>query len=400
MEPIMQETKKKKRRGLSRRAAVLITAGSTFLLTCALALGGLCLSLGDQGIAVMRGWLLARWAFVEADADLQDASDRALSGMVEGMGDRWSYYVDAESYASLLERRSNQYVGIGVVVDYSREDGILIRSVTPGSPAEKAGLAAGELIVTVQGVRAVGDARYEAVDLIGGTVGEERRMTVRAADGAEREVTLLLAPIDVEVAKGYLTDDGIGVVSLTNFNSNSAQEFQRVTGELLEKGARALVFDMRGNGGGYVDELTQILDYLLPEGIVFQSRPRWGFPEKVESDAACVTLPFAVLVDENTYSAAELFAAELREMRGAYIVGEVTSGKGYSQRLFALNNGGAISVSTACYYTGNGVSLIGTGITPDVVLSLTEDQELLRSAGVLAAEEDPQLQAAFALLQE
>ena len=388
--------KRRVRKPFPRWAVVLVTA----ILSIALTLCALGVFLGNQGLAVVRGWVLARWAFVESDADLQDASDSALSGIVDGMGDRWSYYVNAENYAALLERRSNQYVGIGVIVDYSREDGIYIRSVTPGSPAEKAGLQPGELIVMVEGMSAIGDDRYDAVDRIGGQVGEKRVLQVRDADGTEREVTLVLAPIPLEIAKGYLADNGIGVVSLTNFNSNSAEEFRRVTEELVEQGAWALVFDMRGNGGGYVDELTRILDYLLPEGVIFQSKPRWGAWNRVKSDEACVELPFAVLVDENTYSAAELFAAELREMREAYIVGEVTSGKGYSQQLFALTNGGAISVSTACYYTGNGISLIGTGITPDVVLSLTEDEELLRSAGVLEPEEDPQLQAAFKLLQE
>lgn len=381
---------------MPRWLVVLLTAVITFALTLCM-IGVL---LGQYGIAVVQGWMLARWAFVEEDADLQAASDGALEGLVNALGDRWSYYVDAEDYAALIERRSNQYVGIGVTVDYSGEEGIYIRAVTPGSPAEKGGLQAGEWIVMVQGVSAVGDARYEAVDLIGGQPGEERTLRVRGVTGEEREVTLILAAIEVEVAAGYLTEDGIGVVTLANFNSNSADKFREVTESLLERGAQALVFDMRGNGGGYVSELTEILDYLLPEGVVFQSKPRWGFTEKSESDADCVDLPFAVLVDENTYSAAELFAAELREMQGAYIVGEVTSGKGYSQNTFALRNGGAAGISTACYFTGEGISLIGTGITPDIVLSLTDEEESLRSAGALDPENDPQLQAALKLLQE
>lgn len=388
--------KKRTAHPVPRWLVALLTAVITFSLTLC-AVGVL---LGQHGIAVVQGWVLARWAFVEEDADLKAASDGALEGMVNALGDRWSYYVNAEEYAALIERRANQYVGIGVTVDYSREDGIYIRAVTPGSPAEKAGLLAGEVIIEVQGVTAAGDARYEAVELIGGQPGEERTLRVRDATGKEREVTLTLAAIAVEVAKGYLTEDGVGVVTLANFNSNSAKEFQEVTEDLVEQGARALVFDVRGNGGGYVAELTEILDYLLPEGVVFQSKPRWGFRYEKESDEECVDLPFAVLVDADTYSAAELFAAELREMRGAHIVGEVTSGKGYSQNLFSFLNGGAAGLSTACYFTGEGVSLIGAGITPDVLLSLTDEAESLRSAGVLKAENDPQLQAALKLLQE
>ena len=372
----------------------------TAVLTFALTIGVLGLLIGRDGLAVMQGWMLARWAFVEEDVDLQAVSDGALDGMVEALGDRWSYYVDEESYAALMEHRSNQYVGIGVIVDYTNEEGLYIRSVTKNSPAEKAGLLAGELIIEVQGVSAAGDARYEVVDLIGGQPGEERVLKVRSTAGEEREVTITLAPVAVEIATGYLTEDGVGVVTLANFNSNSAEMFREVTDDLVEQGACALIFDVRGNGGGYVDELNDILDYLLPEGIVFRSEPRWGKAYERESDAECVDLPFVVLVDENSYSAAELFAAELRETAGAYIVGEITSGKGYSQRTFALLNGGAAGISTACYYTGGGISLIGTGITPDVLLSLSEEAEILRSAGVLEAENDPQLQAALKLLLE
>ena len=150
---------------------------------------------------------------------------------------------------------------------------------------------------------------------------------------------------------------------------------------------------MRNDGGGYVRELTQMLGFLLPEGPVFQSSPRWGSATVIESDADCIDLPFGVLVNGQSYSAAELFAAQLRESAGALIVGEVTSGKGYSQRTFPLLNGGALGLSTARYSTGSGVSLIGTGLTPDVEVSLTEEEAAKLAAGQLAPEEDPQLQA-------
>lgn len=377
-----------------------LVAMLTAVITVVVTLGAVALLMGRNGLAVMEGWLLARWAFVEEDTDLQAVSDAALSGMVSALGDRWSYYVDDESYAALLERRSNQYVGIGVTVDYTDERGLHIQSVVAGRPAEKAGLTVGEVILAVGDVDISGEARYQATELIGGQPGEERTLTILGTDGTVREVTLVLEAITVEVASGYMTEDGVGVVTLSNFNTNSAEEFKEITDGLVEQGARALVFDMRGNGGGYVSELTEILDYLLPEGVVFQNDPRWGFSYRKKSDEDCIELPFAVLVDANSYSAAELFAAELREAVGAYIVGEVTSGKGYSQNTFPLLNGGAAGISTACYFTGNGVSLIGTGILPDVTLSLTDEQESLRSVGELTAENDPQLQAALRLLEE
>ena len=143
-----------------------------------------------------------------------------------------------------------------------------------------------------------------------------------------------------------------------------------------------------------------MLDFLLPEGAVFQSTPRWGFASAIRSDADCIGLPFGVLVNGASYSAAELFAAQLKESAGAPIVGELTSGKGYSQNTFPLLNGGAIGLSTARYSTGSGVSLIGTGITPDVEVSLTEEENRMLKAGQLLPEADRQLQALIQWMEQ
>lgn len=365
----------------------------------AVTLGSLALLLGREGLALVQGWLLARWAFVEDDADLGRAADTALSGLVGGMGDRWSYYIAPESYQALQDRRANRYVGIGVTVDYSDERGLLIREVTAGSPAEQSGITAGELITAVDGQSVAGDARYEGVDLIGGGEGTEQTLTVLGADGQEREVVLTLRYIAIPVVTGELLDNGMGLVTIRNFNTNADKEFRETVNDLTARGASALIFDLRNNGGGYINELTHMLDFLLPEGAVFQSDPRWGFSSISRSDEDHIDLPFGALVNADTYSAAELFAAQLRETLGTPIVGEVTSGKGYSQNTFPLANGGAMGVSTARYCTGGGVSLIGVGITPDITLSLSEEQAAQLTAGTLPPAEDPQLQALIGLME-
>lgn len=148
------------------------------------------------------------------------------------------------------------------------------------------------------------------------------------------------------------------------------------------------MFDMRNNGGGYLHELTDMLDYLLPEGPIFITRDKAGNEDVTYSDASCVDLPMAVLVNANTYSAAEFFAAELQEQGAAVIVGEPTSGKGYSQQTFTLAYGGAVNISTAAYCTGSGTSLIGTGLTLDAEVYNTDDGT------------DAQLAAALELLAE
>ena len=376
-----------------RRIPTAVTVLLSVVITLAVVAGAVIALLGRDGLAVVQGWLLARWAFVEEDADLSEAADQALSGMVTGLGDRWSYYVDEESYAALQDSRANEYLGIGVTVTTEREEGLSVLSVTPDGPADRAGVVAGDVITAVDGVSVAGEARSEGTGLIGGEAGTQQKLTLLGADGTTREVTVTLEYIQVAVVQGTMLDNGMGLVTIRNFNSRATEEFETAVTELVEQGASALLFDVRNDGGGYVRELTQMLDFLLPEGPVFQSSPRWGSATVIESDADCIDLPFGVLVNGQSYSAAELFAAQLRESAGAPIVGEVTSGKGYSQRTFPLLNGGALGLSTARYSTGSGVSLIGTGLTPDVEVSLTEEEAAKLAAGQLAPEEDPQLQA-------
>lgn len=376
-----------------RRIPTAVTVLLSVVITLAVVAGAVIALLGRDGLAVVQGWLLARWAFVEEDADLSEAADQALSGMVTGLGDRWSYYVDEESYAALQDSRANEYLGIGVTVTTEREEGLSVLSVTPDGPTDRAGVVAGDVITAVDGVSVAGEARFEGTGLIGGEAGTRQKLTLLGADGTTREVTVTLEYIQVAVVQGTMLDNGMGLVTIRNFNSRATEEFETAVTELVEQGASALLFDVRNDGGGYVRELTQMLDFLLPEGPVFQSSPRWGSATVIESDADCIDLPFGVLVNGQSYSAAELFAAQLRESAGAPIVGEVTSGKGYSQRTFPLLNGGALGLSTARYSTGSGVSLIGTGLTPDVEVSLTEEEAVKLAAGQLAPEEDPQLQA-------
>ncbi len=362
------------------------------LLTLLLSTGLWCLALGPSGIAMVQTYLLARFAFVEPDADLEGATDKALSAFVDGLGDRWSYYLPAQRHQETIERRANSYVGIGVTVDsVSREEGLLVQSVTRDGPADKAGVLAGDVITAVDGASIAGEGRETTSDLIRGEEGTKVALTLLGEDGASRDVTCTRATLHNSSAQGRLLDNKVGYVQLSNFYSGSADSFQAEVDALLEQGAESLLIDLRGDPGGYVSELEQILDYLLPEGPVFTHKPRWWFKSVYVSDENCVDLPMAVLVNQHSYSAAELLAAQLRESVDAPIVGERTSGKGYSQLTFPLANGGGAGLSTAAYCTGGGHSLIGEGIVPDVELSLPE-------GAALGGEDDVQLKAALELL--
>lgn len=374
--------KETKRRGklpgwLKIMIAVIVTLG--------VSLGGICLLLGRDGVALMEGWLLAKYAFVDTEADLSQAADRALSGLVSGLGDRWSYYLDEESYQRVTENRANRYVGVGVTVSYEREEGLLVQAVTGGGPAGGAGIVPGDVIVAVDGVSIAGEARNTATELVAGEEGTQVELTLLGADGGKRTVTCIRTRLQNPSATGKMLEGSIGYVRLANFYSGAADSVRTVVDGLLAQGAESLIIDLRNDPGGYISELEEILDYLLPEGVVLTQKPRWWFGVESRSDAACVEVPMVAMVNGETYSAAELLAAQLRESVGAPIVGEVTSGKGYSQITFPLFNGGGLGLSTATYCTGSGHSLIGEGIIPDVELALEE-------------ESDNQLQAAIDLL--
>ena len=391
MEEQTAQTKKKpeKKRRLGSKGKIAIAV----LLTLLLSTGLWCALLGRSGITMVQTYLLARFAFVETDADLGAATDQGLAAFVKGLGDRWSYYLSAERHQATLERRANNYVGVGITVDVvSREEGLLVQSVTKDGPADKAGVLSGDVITAVDGQSIAGDARQEGSDLIGGEAGTEVVLTLLGEDGSTREAACTRATLHNSSARGTMLEGNMAYVQLSNFYSGSADSFQQELDALVEQGAESLIVDVRGDPGGYVSELVKILDYLLPEGPVFTHKPRWWSKTVYVSGEECIDLPMVVLVDKDTYSAAELLAAQLRESAGVPIVGEVTSGKGYSQVTFPLANGGGLGLSTATYCTGSGHSLIGEGIIPDVELSLPE-------GAALGSGDDVQLQAAIELLK-
>ena len=180
-----------------------------------------------------------------------------------------------------------------------------------------------------------------------------------------------------------LLDGGVGYIKVENFYSNSAKRLREEVDALLDQGAKALVFDMRDNGGGYVGELTDMLDRLLPEGPIFRTRSKGGPEEVVESDEEHVDVPMAVLVNGNTYSAAEFFAAALKDYNWATIVGERTTGKGRSQITVELTDGSAVHISNGKYLTPNRTDLSAEGgLRPDIDTALTDSGDAQLSAAL------------------
>lgn len=385
------EGKKKRRWKTLLLAVVCFVLGGGVTLTVAWQ------TLGQDGQALLQAYRLVTGKFV-GEYDQRTMVESTLENMVTALGDRWSGYLDPQEAQQVKTARANTYVGIGVTVGQEPEDGLEILRVTEGGPAQVAGLAPGEIIRGVDGQAITAENRADLVNAIQGEAGTTVTLEVEGTDGARRTVEVTRQEIHGLTASWTMLADQVGLVSIQNFYSGTADLVKQGVEELQAQGARALVFDLRNNPGGYVTELTEILDFLLPEGTIFISRTNDGEETVYTSDAACVDLPMAVLVNAESYSAAEFFAAELREAAGAVVAGEQTSGKGYSQMLFTLADGSAISLSTARYYTGSGISLIGTGVTPEPLVALSQEEAQCLLAGTLSPEEDPQLQSALEAL--
>ena len=335
--------------------------------------------------------------FIE-DVDMTELEDAAAEAMVAATGDRWSYYIPAKDFNAYLEQMANAYVGIGVTIQVREDEtGFDIIKVTADSPAEEAGLQPGDIVIGVDGASVANIGVEAARDMVRGEEGTQVVLTI-LRDGTQLEVTVTRRSIQTPVAVGRMLDGGIGLVTIVNFDSRCAQETIEEIEALLEQDAKALIFDVRFNPGGYRRELVKLLDYLLPEGPLFRAEDYAGRESIDYSDADYLDIPMAVLVNGSSYSAAEFFAAALDEYDAAIIVGEPTTGKGYFQQNFPLSDGSAVSISIGRYCTPNGVSLAGVGLTPEVLAEVDDETRMKIYYETLLPEDDPQIQAAIEAL--
>lgn len=333
-------------------------------------------------------------------ADHTAMQDAAATAMVGAIGDKWSYYMPAQAYKAYTERMQNGYVGVGITITPAADQkGFLVTQVNKGGAAEEAGMIAGDVILAIEGQPAEGMTTTQARDLVCGEEGTKVKMTI-SRGGETIELAVKRKMVETPAVEAQILESGIGLITIYNFNERCAQESIAAVEDLIGQGADALIFDVRGNPGGYKEELVALLDYLLPEGVIFRGEYYTGEVEVKKSDAAYLDMPMAVLVDGNSYSAAEFFAAALDEYDAAIVVGQPTSGKGYFQSTFQMNDGSAVSLSVGKYTTPEGVSLEGVGIVPEVQVDIDEETMRQIYAGTLAPEEDPQIQAAVEALKE
>ena len=307
------------------------------------------------------------------DADYNELYNAAAAAMVKSIGDKWSYFMNAEEYEAYKLSSSNEYSGIGVSVKVNSSGEFEVFSVEESSPAANAGIAVGDIITAIDGEN-VSDKTLEDVSLlIRSKVNKDFPMTLESG-GDTKTVTVACEIIYKNPVSSRLLDGNIGYIKISNFEAGSSENTKKAIEQLLQTGATSFIFDVRNNPGGLLTELVDLLDYILPEGDLFISVDKSGKETVQTSDKVSLKNKMIVLVNGNSYSAAEFFAAALQEYNWATVVGEQTTGKARSQITLELSDGSAVHISTHKYLTPNRVDLAEAGgVTPDI--AVTQDDE-------------------------
>lgn len=332
------------------------------------------------------------------EADGEAMEDAAAAAMVKATGDRWSYYIPASQYEAHKEQSENAYVGIGITIQQAEDgSGFLIVMVNQNGPAQEAGIQVNDLLIAVEDQDVREMTADQVRELIRGEAGTKVSLTVMR-QGEHQTLAVERRRIESAVATGQMLADGIGLVKISNFDERCASESIAAVQKLQQEGAKKIIFDVRNNPGGYAEELVKLLDYLLPEGDLFRSVSYDGTEKVDTSDADCLDMPMAVLINGSSYSAAEFFAAALQEYQAATIVGEPTVGKGVYQTTISLGDGSAVALSTGKYFTPKGNSLTDVGVIPDVRVDVDEETAEKIYYGTLSYADDLQIQAAIQVL--
>ena len=324
--------------------------------------------------------------------DEDQLMDSIAYGYISGLEDTYGSYYTAEQYEQITANTEGKIVGIGITASRTENGYILVEEVYPDSPAEAAQIVAGELIVKVNDIDLTPETYADAISEISGQAGTTLSLVVRNGN-EDREITEITRR-KVQKPTVYSNSfDTVGYVRITEFNGTTYDQFKSAVETLLNGGATSLVFDVRNNGGGTLDAVVKVLDMLLPEGDLATSVDKSGNVEVIgTSDANCINVPMAVLTNEKTASAAELFTQALRDYEAAKSIGVTTYGKGTMQIYHKLKDGSAIKITTNKYNPPLSQNYDGVGITPDYEVTF-ESEEIL-SVDAISPEMDPQLAAA------
>ena len=332
------------------------------------------------------------------DVNEEDLTEGAIKGYIEGLGDPYTEYISKENMEDYLADTMGNFVGIGIYMINDPTSGkIMVLSPIKGSPAEKAGILPGDLIISIDGTKYSGEESSIAASKIKGEEGTTVKLEIlRGTQNMSFEIkreNIIVNPVE-----GKVLENNIGYISFTSFDEKTAEEFKNKFEELQKSNIKSLIIDLRNNGGGLVDQALQIADYIVPKDSVLLYEVDKNNNEKIKKakEDPIINMPIVVLVNENTASSSEILAGALKDLGKAKIVGTTTYGKGVIQEILTLSDGSGLKITTEKYLTPNKTEINKIGIKPDEEIKLPDSVE-----NILEVDEkdDTQLQKAIEILK-
>jgi len=309
------------------------------------------------------------------ETDRNKLFEGALKGMVESLGDPYSYYLTEEEMEDFNLATSGTYQGIGVSIERSEDNKIMIFQVFKNSPAMEAGLLAGDKIIKVDGNEVSWDNYEQAVAMMKtGEPGSTVDITI-LRDGEQKLYTVRRDIVEIPDLEYKMLDKDIGYIWLYSFDSNASKNFEEAIEDLKKQGMKGLVLDLRGNGGGLLEVCRDIADILLPEGLVVYSEDRNGNRTEYKSGASALNIPLAVLVNGYSASASEVLAGAIQDYGVGTIIGTTTFGKGVVQTMRYYDDGSGLKLTTYKYFTPKGRDIHGKGIEPDIKVEVSQEAQ-------------------------
>lgn len=305
------------------------------------------------------------------DYDEEDIRNAIYAGTLEGLGDPYSVYYTADEYKDMQINTSGNYYGIGAALSQdAKTKEVTISKVYEGTPAEEAGLKDGDQIIKVNDTESTSKELSALVQEIRGEEGTTVHLQVyRASNNKTFEIDVERKNVELPSITSKMLDGGIGYIQISEFQSKTDEQFKSALADLKKQGMKSLIVDVRSNPGGLINAASNILDQILPEGTVVYTEDKYGKREDYTSDSNCLDCPIAVLVNENSASASEIFAGAIKDYNYGTLIGTKTFGKGIVQTVFPMEDGDAVKITTAKYYTPKGNYIHGVGIEPDIELT-------------------------------
>ncbi len=331
------------------------------------------------------------------DVDEEKLEEGAIKGYIEGLDDPYTEYISKDNMKDYMEDTTGNFVGIGIyMVKDTDNNKVMVLSPIKGSPAEKAGILPGDLIISVDGVQYSADEMSVAANKIKGEAGTTVKIEILR--GTEtKEFELIRENIRINPVEGKIINNNIGYIEFSSFDQGTAKEFKNKYEEFQKQNIKSLIIDLRNNGGGIVDEALEIADYILDKDkvILYEVDKNNKEEFKKSENDPIINLPIVIITNKNTASSSEILAGALKDNGKAVIVGEKTYGKGVIQQLLTLPDGSGLKITSEEYLTPNKTKINKIGIDPDASVKLPET---IKNVLKVEEKDDTQLQKAIEIL--